>query len=253
MTILQHETNLHKQVVLITGAARRIGADIARYLHSFGMNIVLHFNTSTKQATQLYQELDAQRSNSVLLLQANLSDTTIVPQLIQTTYSWQQRIDLLVNNASNYYPTPIESANETHWEDLMNVNLKMPFFLARHAAPLLKETRGNIINLVDINAERPLKNYPIYSIAKAGNAMMVKALARELAPEVRVNGIAPGLILWSEAEQKEYTQKSILNRIPLQRMGSTEDIVRTVLFLHRDAVYVTGQIIAVDGGRTIQQ
>lgn len=245
--------NSQNQVALVTGAARRIGADIARCLHSVGMNIVLHFNNSAVHANELYKELEALRPNSVLLLQANLLNTKDIPQLINKIQSWHQRLDLLVNNASNYYSTPIDEVNEISWDDLMGTNLKAPFFLARHAAPLLKSTRGAIINLVDIHAERPLKNYPIYSIAKAGNAMMVKALARELAPEVRVNGIAPGVILWSETETKEHTQASILKRIPLQRPGTTTDIARTVLFLYRDADYITGQIITVDGGRTVQQ
>lgn len=245
--------NSQNQVALVTGAARRIGADIARCLHSVGMNIVLHFNNSAVHANELYQELEALRPNSVLLLQANLLNTKAIPQLINKIQSWHQRLDLLVNNASNYYSTPIDEVNESNWDDLIGTNLKAPFFLARHAAPLLKATRGAIINLVDIHAERPLKNYPIYSIAKAGNAMMVKALARELAPEVRVNGIAPGVILWSEAETKEHTQTNILKRIPLQRPGTTTDIARTVLFLYRDADYITGQIITVDGGRTAQQ
>lgn len=245
--------SLDNQVALITGAARRIGADIARYLHSFGMNIIIHFHHSHNEALILKQELESQRPNSVLLLQADLLNIQTIPELITKVQNWQQRLDLLINNASSFYPTPIATCNELQWDELMGANLKAPFFLAQNAAPLLRNTHGSIINLVDIHARRPLLKFPIYSIAKAGNAMLVKALARELAPEIRVNGIAPGVILWAMTEAQDKTQQSILKRIPLQQIGTTADIARAVLFLHRDANYITGHIITVDGGRTIQQ
>jgi pteridine reductase len=167
--------------------------------------------------------------------------------------SFRGRLDILVNNASSFYPTPFKDASADQWEDLIGSNLKGPFFLTREAAPLLRAAGGCVINLVDIHAERPLKDHPIYSIAKAGNAMMVKALARELGPEVRVNGIAPGAILWPEQGLAEATKQEILDRTALRRAGSPTDIARTLLFLVRDADYITGQIIAVDGGRTLQQ
>ena len=163
------------------------------------------------------------------------------------------RLDLLVNNASSFYPTPLDEVSETQWDDLMGSNMKAPFFLAREAAPMLDERGGSIINLVDIHAHRPLKNHPVYSMAKAGNAMKVKAPARELGPKIRVNGVAPGAILWPEEGLSEESRQEILSRTALARPGDPDDIARTVLFLARDADYITGQIIAVDGGRTTQQ
>ena len=160
---------------------------------------------------------------------------------------------MLVNNASSFYPTPLGQVTEAQWHELMGSNLKAPFFLAQCAAPLLRASRGCVVNLVDIHAERPLADHPVYSMAKAGNAMMVKALARELGPEVRVNGIAPGAILWPEQGLSDDAKRETLSRTALERPGSPEDIARTLLFLVRDAEYITGQIIAVDGGRTTQQ
>lgn len=164
-----------------------------------------------------------------------------------------QRLDLLVNNASSFYPTPFGEATPEAWDDLVGSNLRAPFFLSQAAAPLLYRSKGCIINLVDIHAQRPLKNHPIYSVAKAGNAMLVKSLARELGPEIRVNGVAPGAILWPEQGLTERQRAEILERTALKRAGTPEDIARTLLFLYRDAPYITGQIIAVDGGRTLQQ
>ncbi len=241
------------QVAFVTGAAHRIGAAIVRTLHAAQMDIVLHYNSSKEQAQALWQELESIRPNSVLLLQSDLCQTQQIPDIIQKILDWKHRLDLLVNNASTFYPTPLEQVSESAWDDLMGTNLKAPFFLAAHAAPLLKEQHGAIINIVDIYAERPLKRHPIYTMAKAGNAMMVKTLARELAPDVRVNGIAPGLIMWAAAETNIVAQEAILRRIPMQCMGTTWDIANTVLFLYRDVGYITGQIITVDGGRTIQQ
>jgi pteridine reductase len=237
----------------VTGAARRIGADIVRTLHAAGMDIVLHCNHSLAVAQALQQELETLRPNSVLLLQADLRQTQQIPEFVAKIAAWRHRLDLLVNNASTFYPTPLADATEEQWDDLMGANLKAPFFLACHAAPMLRKQQGVVINLVDIHAVRPLKKHSIYSMAKAGNAMMVKSLARELAPHVRVNGVAPGVIMWSESEASPTTQEAILRRVPLARPGATSDIANTVLFLYRDAGYITGQIIAVDGGRTVQQ
>jgi pteridine reductase len=187
------------------------------------------------------------------LLQADLHDTAALPSLISAVVEFRQRLDLLVNNASSFYPTPLGEADEAAWDDLIGSNLKAPFFLSQAAAPLLKTAGGCIINLVDIHAQRPLKAHPIYSVAKAGNAMLVKSLARELGPDIRVNGVAPGAILWPEQGLEEAARREILDRTALKRPGSPQDIAQTLLFLVRDAPYITGQIIAVDGGRTLQQ
>jgi pteridine reductase len=189
----------------------------------------------------------------VTLIQADLHDTAALPRLIAAADDFRQHLDLLVNNASSFYPTPLAEADMAAWDDLIGSNLRAPFFLSQSAAPLLRATSGCIINLVDIHAERPLKDHPIYSIAKAGNAMLVKTLARELGPEIRVNGVAPGAILWPEQGLEEADRREILERTALKRAGSPEDIARTILFLVRDAPYITGQIVAVDGGRTLQQ
>jgi len=251
--VTQTPRPLDGQVALVTGAARRIGACIARLLHGAGMDIVLHFHHSAAAAQALQADLEDVRADSVLLLQADLRDTQRFSQLITRIEAWRRRLDLLVNNASSFYPTPLAQASEMQWDDLIGSNLKAPFFLACQAAPLLQASAGAVVNLVDIHADRPLKGHPIYSIAKAGNAMMVKALARELGPKVRVNGIAPGVILWPQAEINEVAQQEILERTALGRPGTPDDIARTLLFLYRDADYITGQIITVDGGRSLQQ
>jgi pteridine reductase len=245
--------SLAGQVGLITGAAQRIGAQIARTLHGEGMDLALHYRRSAAPAQALQAELEATRPGSVLLLQADLLQVERLPTLLEQVRDWRGRLDLLVNNASSFYSTPLEQTGVDQWDDLLGSNLKAPYFLACSAAPLLRASRGAVINLVDIHARRPLKGYPIYSIAKAGNAMMVKALARELGPEVRVNGVAPGAILWPDADLSEAAKQEILDRTTLKRPGRPEDIARTLLFLVRDAPYITGQIIAVDGGRSVQQ
>lgn len=251
---MSHESQtVAGRVALITGSAHRIGAQIARLLHVHGMDVVLHYRNSGEAARALATELTARRQHSVLLLKADLHDCAIFPKLIDEIEHFRGRLDVLVNNASSFYPTPLDETTEAQWDDLIGSNLKGPFFLTRQAAPLLRRTGGCVINLVDIHAERPLKDHSIYSIAKAGNAMMVKAMARELGPEVRVNGIAPGAILWPEQGASDAKKAEILARTALGRAGSPLDIARTLLFLIRDADYITGQIIAVDGGRTLQQ
>lgn len=246
------ETRLGK-VALVTGAAHRIGAQIARCLHGQGMDIVLHYRGSEVAARTLAAELALSRPDSVLLHRADLNRCHEFPGLIERIRAFRGRLDVLVNNASGFYPTPFDDAGEEQWEDLMGSNLKGPFFLTKAAAPLLRAASGCVVNLVDIHAERPLKDYPIYSIAKAGNAMMVKALARELGPQVRVNGIAPGAVLWPEQTPDEGVKQEILARTALERAGTPMDIARALIFLVRDADYITGQIITVDGGRTLQQ
>ncbi len=249
----QNPESLSGKCALITGAAHRIGATVARILHAAGMDLVLHYRSSSEAAEAIQQELNGQRADSVRLIQADLHDTARLDQLITATVDFKGRLDLLVNNASSFYPTPLAEASLADWDDLIGSNLKAPFFLSKLAAPLLKESAGCIINLVDIHAERPLKDHPIYSIAKAGNAMLVKSLARELGPEIRVNGVAPGAILWPEQGLGADEQQEILSRTALKRAGSPDDIAKTLLFLVRNADYITGQIIAVDGGRTLQQ
>ncbi len=247
------QNSLSGKVALITGGAHRIGAQVARLLHAEGSNLALHYHRSQAAAEAIQQELEAERKGSVQLVQADLCDISRLAVMIAEIEAYHGRLDLLVNNASSFYPTPIEEATDAQWEDLLGSNLKGPFFLAQAAASLLRASRGAVINLVDIHSQRPLKAHPIYSIAKAGNAMMVKTLARELGPEVRVNGISPGAILWPEQGLSDATKDEILSRTALERAGSPEDIARTLLFLARDADYITGQIIAVDGGRTLQQ
>ncbi|MCU7906646.1 MAG: pteridine reductase [Candidatus Thiodiazotropha sp. (ex Epidulcina cf. delphinae)] len=249
----QNRVDLTGKSALITGAAHRIGAAIARVLHAEGMDILLHYRNSKAAAEQVKNELEADRPDSVWLLQADLHRPDSHRQLIGQAEARCKRLDLLVNNASGFYPTPVETATHEQWDDLIGSNLKAPLFLSQAAAPLLLKTNGCIINLVDIHAQRPLKNHPIYSVAKAGNVMLVKSLARELGPAIRVNGIAPGAILWPEQGLSDRDRQAILDRTALKRPGTPEDIAHTLLFLFRDAHYITGQIIAVDGGRTLQQ
>ncbi len=248
-----NETSLKGKCALITGAAHRIGATIARVLHGQGMDLLIHYRRSAAAAEALRDMLEADRADSVRLIQADLHQTGSHRKLIDNALDFRGRLDLLVNNASSFYPTPLDEATLEQWNDLIGSNLQTPFFLSQAAAPLLRKHQGVIINLIDIHAERPLKGYPIYSVAKAGNAMLVKSLARELGPEIRVNGIAPGAILWPEEGLSEEDQENILQRTALKRPGTPEDIAHTLLFLLRDAPYITGQIIAVDGGRTLQQ
>ncbi|VAW95183.1 FolM Alternative dihydrofolate reductase 1 [hydrothermal vent metagenome] len=242
---------LSGRVVLITGGAHRIGAHTARTLHAEGANLVLHYRSSRNAAHTLQSELNQNRADSVVLICADLLDEATLPALISDAYSAWKRLDVLVNNASTFYPTPIGKATPQQWEDLFGSNLKAPFFLAQAAAPHLKIRRGCIVNIVDIHADRPLKRHPIYSTAKAGLVMLTKALACELGPEIRVNAVAPGAILWPETDMDEVTKQRIINRTFLKRQGSPEHIARAVLYLIRDAEYTSGQVLTVDGGRSL--
>ena len=242
--------NNETKVALITGAAHRIGARTAKRLHRSGMNIVLHYRSSRKAAQALQQILNDERENSVVLIQADLHATAGLNTLVEEAVKALGRLDVLINNASSFYPTPIGKVSEDQWDDLMGSNLKAPFFLSQAAAPHLKKQSGCIVNIVDIHAERPLKNYPVYSMAKAGLVMMTKSLACELGPKVRVNGVAPGAILWPE-NMDEVTQQRIVSRTFLKRQGEPDDIARAIEYLVNDANYVTGQILAVDGGRSL--
>ncbi len=240
------------KVALITGAARRVGATLAKRLHGAGYNIVLHYNHSADDAERLAAELNQQRSGSVCLIQADLNDMQAVQSLaVDALASWQ-RIDLLINNASAFYPTPLTQSSQDQWDELINSNLRAPYFLSAALADALTVNHGNIINLIDIHAQRGLPGYPIYSIAKAGLQMLTYSLAKELAPNVRVNGVSPGPILWPEnaAAQTETEQTAILEKTLLKRTGSADDLADAVLYLSQ-AGYVTGQVIAVDGGKSL--
>lgn len=242
---------LQGKVALITGAARRIGTAVARTLHAQGMNVALHYRASGDEARRLRDELEAVRAGSAVIVQAELRETARLTELVQEAAQAWGRLDALINNASAFFPTPVGAVDEAQWDELIGSNLKAPFFLAQAAAPLLGAQRGCIVNITDIHGERPLRGYSVYSISKAGLVMMTRALARELGPDVRVNGVAPGAILWPEHGTDENAQADILARTALKRQGEPEDIARAVLFLLRDAPYVTGQIIAVDGGRSL--
>lgn len=245
------ENPLSGKTVFITGGARRIGAVVCRNLHAQGANLILHYRSSRQAAEELQTELQRVRPNSVTLLQGDLLKTDTLATLAQQAAEAYGRLDVLINNASSFYPTPIGSATQTQWDDLIGTNLKVPFFLSQAAAPYLREAGGTIVSIADIHAERPLKNHTIYSMAKAGLVMMTRSLARELAPEVRVNAIAPGAILWPEQPLEDAAKKKIIASTPLQRPGQPEDIANTIAFLIRDAHYITGQVIAVCGGRSI--
>ncbi|NOY63113.1 MAG: pteridine reductase [Gammaproteobacteria bacterium] len=239
------------KVALITGGARRIGAAIARDLHSQGMNIALHYRSSADAAQQLRDELTNKREDSVVLIQAELLECEGLPKLVDDAQSAWGRIDALVNNASSFYPTPLGSITQQHWDELMGSNLKAALFLSQSAAPHLAKKHGCIVNIIDIHSERPLKAHTVYCVAKAGLTMLTKSLAKELGPEVRVNGIAPGSILWPEQEMSESSKEEITSRTTLKRQGTPEEIACGVRFLVKDATFVTGQILAMDGGRTL--
>jgi pteridine reductase len=240
------------KTVLITGGAKRVGAAICRRLHSAGANLMLHYRSSAGEARLLQAELNHLRSNSVALIQADLLDLPKLPSVVEQTLSTYGRLDALVNNASTFYPTPIGEVTEGNWNDLIGTNLQVPLFLAQAAASSLRKSMGAIVNLSDIHAERPLKNYVVYSIAKAGLEGLTRSLARELAPEVRVNAIAPGPILWPDDESfDELSRQRIISHTPLKREGTPDDIARAVHFLLADANYITGETLNVDGGRNM--
>ncbi len=237
--------------ILITGAAKRIGAACARLLHNEGYNVFLHYKSSKEAAFLLCQELNGIRINSARIMQADLLDSSQLEALANEACLAWGGIDVLVNNASSFYPTAMSEVNDQQWDDLIGSNLKAPFFLAKLLVDTLVKNQGCIVNLVDIHAERGLKGYPVYSIAKAGLVAMTKVLAKELGPDIRVNAIAPGAIIWPETLESEQQQQEILQRVVLKRQGQPEDIAKAVRFLIQDADYITGQILTVDGGRTL--
>jgi len=239
------------KAALITGAARRVGAVMARALHSAGADLVLHYRSSAEEAAALARELNAQRPHSATTAAGDLLDAAAVQALAHTAVAAFGGLDILVNNASSFYPTPLGDIEEDDWNDLIGTNLKAPLFLAQAAAPALRERGGLIINMADIHGMRPLRRYAVYCIAKAGLIMLTKSLARELGPQIRVNAIAPGPVKWPEEGIDEALRAKIIERTALRRGGSAEDVARAVLFFASEAPFVTGQVLAIDGGRSI--
>ncbi len=249
----QAEEEASNKVILITGGAKRVGAAICRLLHAQGFNFMIHYRSSKIEAQSLQTELNAERANSVALIQGDLLDVSMLPQMVSETINQFGRLDVLINNASSYYPTEIGNMNANNWDDLIGSNLKAPMFLSQAAAPALTENKGCIINITDMHIDRPKKGYIIYSSAKAGLATLTKSLAQELSPTVRVNAVAPGPVLWPENNpefDEDYRQR-VINQTLLKRTGEADDIAKAVRFLIMDAPFITGHILAVDGGRSI--
>jgi pteridine reductase len=248
---MPNSQSLAGRCALITGAAKRLGASIARALHGAGANVVIHYHGSEAQAHELANALNSQRAGSAHLVSSDLLNAARMPDLVAHAVTAFGGLDILVNNASTFYPTPLGSITLGQWDDLIGTNLKAPLFLAQAAAPQLRKRQGLIINMVDIHAQRPLPDHTVYCVAKAGLVMLTRSLARELGPEVRVNGIAPGPVLWPEAGAEESLKQEIIGKTALKRMGSPDDIARAALFFAIESPFVTGQILAIDGGRSI--
>jgi len=242
---------LRGKTALVTGAARRVGATIARALHGAGANVLLHYRSSSDEAARVAAELNQARAGSAATAECDLLEVDQLQGLVAEAARAFGGLDILVNNASTFYPTPIGDISQMDWDDLVGTNLKAPLFLAQAAASLLHERRGLIINLADIHGVKPLRRYPVYSLAKAGLIMLTKSLARELGPHVRVNAVAPGPVLWPEDGLDEQLRARIIAGTALKRAGSATDVARACLFFACEAPYVTGQILAVDGGRSI--
>jgi pteridine reductase len=251
MSTRNETSDLRDRVLLITGGARRVGAEIARTLHGAGASVLLHYRTSATAAKALAAKLNNERAGSVAIYGADLQREDAPAAIVAAAMREFGRIDILINNASAFYPTPVGQITAAQWDDLFCSNVKAPLFLSQAAAPPLRVQRGLIINIVDIHGLRPLRGHPVYSAAKAALAMLTRALALELGPEIRVNGIAPGPILWPEGAMDEALKNEIIAKTALKRHGTPGDVARTALFLAQDATYITGQIIAVDGGRSI--
>lgn len=250
---MQHKQSpaLQNKCALITGAARRIGASIAAHLHAAGANIAIHYRLSELAAIELRDRLNDARADSAEVFQADLNADDQLHSLIDAVKHWSGRIDALINNASSFYATPLGTITAGQWDELIGSNLRAPLFLSQAALPMLQETHGCIVNIVDIYAKRPLSDHVVYGIAKSGLEMLTRSLARDLAPTIRVNGVAPGAILWPENGINSDDENKIIEQIPLGRQGEPQDIANAVLYLVRDARYVTGQIIVVDGGRSL--
>ena len=238
------------QVALITGAAKRIGATIAKHLHTEGFNIIIHYGSAKKDADNMVQTLNTLRHGSAVALQANLCDISQVNQLAKSALTQWGSLSLLVNDASSFYPTPLGTITQDDWTSLVGSNVKGPLFLSQALAPALQATSGNIINMIDMHIDRPLMNHSVYSLAKTALASLTRSLATELAPTVRVNGVAPGAILWPERSLTDSEKQLLLSSIPLGSMGTADDIAQAVCFLNK-ARYITGQTLYVDGGRSL--
>jgi len=249
--VKDRDVSLAGKTVLITGGARRVGAEIGRTLHGAGANLVVHYRKSANEVAELADALNGSRAKSVVTFQADLLDLGKLPALVEFAVRSFGSLDVLVNNASTFYPTKIGDITPSAWDDLLGTNLKVPLFLSQAAAPELKKSSGLILNIVDIHALRPLRHYTVYCAAKAGLHMLTRSLAKELGPEVRVNGISPGPVLWPEHDGDSATRAKIIQRTILQKMGTPEDIARTALFFASQAPFITGQILAVDGGRSV--
>jgi pteridine reductase len=246
-----HTDLLASRCVLVTGAARRLGAAIARRLHAGGASVAVHYRSSAAEAAALVSSLNEIRAGSAAAFACELRDVEALPRLVEDVLARFGRLDVLVNNASSFYPTPVGTITPAQFADLVDTNLRAPLFLSQAAAPALRETHGLILNMVDIHGERPLRQHTAYSVAKAGLVMLTKSLARELGPEIRVNAIAPGPILWPEHGMPEELQQEIIGKTALKRSGSPEDIAQAAWFFAAEAPYVTGQVLAVDGGRSL--
>ena len=243
--------SLQGRWALVTGAAKRIGAVIAEALHEAGAGVVIHHFNSTEPAEALAARLNRERPDSALTVRGDLRETSGISRMFSDVIGRTGRLDVLINNASSFYPTPPGTITEAQWDDLVGTNLKAPLFLSQAAVPHLRQTRGSIVNIVDVHWQRPLRNHPVYGAAKAGLAMLTRSLAKDLGPDIRVNGVSPGAILWPQAGLSERVRESIIRQIPLQRPGEPQDVAAAVLFLVRDAPYVNGQVLAVDGGRSV--
>lgn len=251
MTGSERHTSLDGRWALVTGAAKRIGAVIARTLHDAGANVAIHYHRSADDAEQLAAELNRARPGSVFTVGADVRDVDALERMAQEVIARTGKLDVLVNNASNFYPTPLGTVTPAQWHDLVGSNLKAPLFLSQALLPALRASRGVIINIVDVHSQRPLRDHPVYGAAKAGLAMLTRSLAKDLGPHIRVNGVSPGAILWPDEGMSDALRAGIIKQTALKRSGEPEDIANTVLFLVRDAPYITGQIIAVDGGRSV--
>ena len=238
------------KTALITGAAKRIGAAIAEHLHTSGMNVIIHYNTSAKEAHELVRKLNGIRQDSAITVQANLEHKEYYVALIDAALEFKGGIDVLINNASAYYPTPLGSLSDNQWNELINTNLKAPLFLSQLATKSLRKNKGCIINITDIHANRPLSNHSVYSVSKAGLVMLTQSLAKELAPAIRVNAISPGIIIWPD-DMEDEKKDAILNQTVMKKTGHVEDITKAITFLISDADYITGQVLNIDGGRTL--
>jgi len=240
-----------RRTALVTGAARRIGACIAETLHQRGCDVFLHYQSSSDAVNELAHRLNALRPASAIVLQADLGDSEEIERLAGKVKAHTGQLDLLVNNASRFFPTSIGTTSREQWDDLMDSNLRGPYFLTQALIPELATAGGSVVNLLDVHAVRPMPGHAVYSMAKAGLQMMTLAMARDLGPQIRVNGVAPGAILWPEQEANAGDQQKILNKIVMGRTGRPEDIASAVVYLGLDAPYVTGQVLAVDGGRSL--